>query len=526
MLGFRREDIVWSLREPYRTHQFQGTKDPLATALTALAENRWCGVEAAASTSKSYTLGAGALLWFLACWDGARVFTVAPREKQLELNLWKEVTKMWPRFSKLFPQAELNSLKIRMRGGIDDTWSAHAIVAKVGSEEDVAGTMRGFHEAHQLFIMEEGSGIADAIWNTVTATSGGSHNLVLGLTNPDSVHDPHHRFCMMSRVVAVRISGFDHPNVVCEDPDLIPGAITRQWITDRAEEWGEGSNRYQRFVQGIAPAQAEDSLIQLEWCEAAAKRQGDKELREGPLALGVDVADSPTGDASAFSHWQGAVCTHVQEMRLEDASAVGREIFRLIKNPDAPIDPKRVGLDSVGVGVSAANELKRLGVRVRHISGGMRAGPVADVEAKPENGASVVVDVGSYTNLRSQGYWRLREDLRLGRIGLPNDPELFRQLTAHTYRISPTTGKTEVSPKDEVRAKLRRSPDLADSLMYGNLCRYRRVAKADPVEEERKPVRGREDDRLEKIIERTSREQKAMLREHKNALRQMMKRRA
>lgn len=526
MLGFRREDIVWSMRPQYKNHTFQGTPDPLATALQGMADNRWVGVEAAASTSKSYTLGAAALLWFLACWDGARVFTVAPREKQLELNLWKEVTKMWPRFSKLFPQAELNSLKIRMRGGIDDTWSAHAIVAKVGSEEDVAGTMRGFHEAHQLFIMEEGSGIADAIWNTVTATSGGSHNLVLGLTNPDSVHDPHHRFCMMSRVVAVRISGFDHPNVVCDDPDLIPGAITRQWITDRAEEWGEGSNRYQRFVQGIAPAQAEDSLIQMEWCLAAARRQDDKELRDGPLALGVDVADSPTGDASAFSHWQGAVCTHVHEARLEDASAVGREVFRLITSADAPIDPKRVALDSVGVGVSAINELKRLGVRVRHISGGMRAGPFADVEAKPENGSSVVVDVGGYNNYRSQGYWRLREDLRLQRIGLPNDPELFRELTAHTYRISPATGKTEVSPKDEVRAKLRRSPDKADALMYGNLVRYRRVAKADPVEETAKPKKGRVDDRLDKIVAEQAKQNAAILREHKRMLRSLTKRQA
>lgn len=526
MLGFRREDIVWSLRPEYAQHSWHGTKDPLAVALNALADGRWCGVESGSGTGKTITLGAGLTLWFLAAWENARVFSLAPRERQLQDNMWREITKLFPRFKKLFPQADLTSLTIRMRGGIDNTWGAEGMSAQVGADETVAGTTRGYHEAHQLIIFEEGPGIHDAIWNTMQSTSGGSHNLILGLGNPDSVHDPLHRFCMRSRVEHVRISCFDYPNVVCDNPELIPGATTRQWIADRAEVWGEGSNNYQRFVEGIAPAQADDSLILLEWCEAAAKRWGDKELREGPLALGVDPADDPRGDASAFSFWQGACCTQVVEMRLEDASLVGQEVVKLIRNPDGPIDPKRVGIDNVGIGTSTINEIKRHGIRVKHISGGSRAGPFTDIEAEPEEGKRhIVVETAQYDNLRSQVYVRLAEDLRLQRIALPNDPELFRQLTAHTVRDLPTSKKRSVSPKDEVKAKLRRSPDKADAVAYGNWVRFRRIPKVDVTEEQQKPMRGRTDDHLERLLERQARENRAILSEHRRMLRSLTRKR-
>lgn len=524
VLGYRREDLIWSLRPEYLGYVWNGTPDPLATALNALAAGRWTGIESGSGTGKTH-LAAGITLWFLACWENARVFSVAPREDQLELNLWKEITKLFPKFKKHFPTAELGKLTLRVRGGIDDTWSAHGITARVGSDEDVAGRMRGFHEAHQLFIVEEGPGVDDAIWETIESTSGGSHNLVLGLGNPDSVHDPLHRFCIKSRVNDVRISCFDHPNVVCNNADVIPGATSRAWIADRAEKWGEGTNRYLRFVNGIAPEQSDDALILLEWCEAAATRWGDLSLRKGPRALGVDVADSPTGDESAISRWQGACCTEVVSFRAEDASAVGRKVYQEIKNADAPINPKHVGIDSVGVGVSTINELKRLDVRVRHISGGSRAGPFADIEAAPEPAEegekkrrNMVVEIAQYDNLRSQVYWRLREDLRLQRIALPPDKELFRQLTAHTYKPSPTTGKTVVSPKDEVRATLRRSPDKADAVAYGNWVRHREIARGGEEKPREVPVSRGVDLRFDKLIANHDRHERSREKDRKRMI--------
>ena len=227
------------------------------------------------------------------------------------------------------------------------------------------------------------------------------------------------------------------------------------------------------------------------------KRPDDPELRDGPLALGVDPADSPTGDKSAISRWQGACCTEVESFSAKDASEVGRRVFAEIMNPDALIDPRYVGIDSVGIGASTVNELTRLGVRIRRISGSMRAVGGTDVEARPEGTDASenwrgVTDVARYADERAKVFWRLREDLRLNRIALPNDRRLFEELTAIEYEEWP---KIRIDKKEKIKTRLGgRSPDKADAVAYGNYVRPRRpiLRPAKPTIPERAVIGNRD----------------------------------
>ena len=138
--------------------------------------------------------------------------------------------------------------------------------------------------------------------------------------------------------------------------------------------------------------------------------------------MGGGVADSPTGDKAAIARGQGACCTEVVDFRVRDANEVAQRVYLDATSRDNPVDPRYIGIDSVGVGASAVNELKRLGLKVRLISGGQRAIPrvdtdllwseTKDVEGKLRSAGPVVVEAERYDNVRSQVWWTLREDLR------------------------------------------------------------------------------------------------------------------
>src|SRR6185312_2424659 len=239
------------------------------------------GVESGTGTGKSF-LVAGAILWFLACWEGARAFTFAPKEDQLRLYIWAEMSKMWPRFAIRFPQAEITDLRIRMAG--DDTWGAWGYAVGVRAGEQVATKAAGMHAPHMLLVNEETPGIPLPVLEAQRNTVTGAHNLRVSVGNPDSEQDTLHQFCREPGVIHVRISALDHPNVVL-GTEAIPGAVTKQSVASRIALYGEGSPMADSRIRGISPPQAPDALIQAAWLDAAIARFNDENFRKGRRAL-------------------------------------------------------------------------------------------------------------------------------------------------------------------------------------------------------------------------------------------------
>lgn len=505
-LSVPRHTMQWSLNPEYQhctcqteicqgggPHVWDGDVDPLVQALEAMSRGQSVAISSGTTTGKTFVIGACGTLWFMACFMDAIVISLAPKQALLLKNMWKEIGRMWPRFKKHFPDATLLTGELRMNTeeGQSQVWTASAFGAGVGADEEVAQKLKGFHSARMLFLLEELPGIEDPILNTVIKTATATFNPIVGYGQPEHRHDTLAAFGRNQWVKTIRISALDFPNVVC-DREVIPGGRSRESIRRDLAQGDGDTNHYLYLsqVRGIAPEESKHALVRREWCEAAAKRWGDQELRDGPLALGADVADKPTGDRCAVSRWQGSVCTEVVAVPAEDASDFARKLYSEIMDADNPVNLRYVGIDSVGVGASAVNELKRLGVRVRMISGGMRAAPGVDVEGRWLDTTTdiegvvrptgpIVVEAERYANTRVAVFWRLREDLRLNRIGLPNDPMLFDELTAIEYEDQ--NGKLVLDKKEKVKVRLGRSPDLADALAYGNWVRARGVVRGKTI---------------------------------------------
>lgn len=488
-LGIPEPTLRWSMHDAYDapdwsasgwrpTRRWDGDADPLVRIAEALVRWESVAVESATGTGKTF-FGALMVLWWLDVWrpatpngPGGLVVTAAPKEKQLTLHIWKEIGALWPRFAVLNPGAELNQLSIRMRAPRED-WGAVGFVAGVGASEQSSTKAQGFHAEHMLIILEETPGIHPAIMTAFENTCTAPHNLRLGFGNPDHELDQLHLMARSPGVTAIRISGYDHPNVVANDPSLIPGAVSRMRLDERRAKYGDEHRLTQSRSRGISPAEAADALIRMVWLRDAVLRAEDparqKELRRiGRRAVGGDVANSETGDQGSICEGDGALCLGVQSFPCPDANEFARVRIDRLVGPTLP--SRHIGLDSVGVGAGAVNEQKRLGHPVTALNGG--AAPWPD----PRHAEK-------FKNLRSQMYWTTARELAAGEIGIADaDEELFADLTTPTYTTR--NGVIVVESKESLKKRLpgQRSPDKGDAFVYWNWMRKdRRLTTAPRV---------------------------------------------
>lgn len=502
-LGEDRTSFQWSLLEGYENHSWDGDKDPIYSAWMSLANKEWSSIEAATGTSKTYGL-ARIVLWFLDCFPDSLTITSAPKQDQLKLNLWAEIGKLYKKFKKFRPESKMTSLKLSLTSIDEDDddpysgWQAIGFVAGVGAEEQSATKAQGFHRANMLIVCEECPGMSNAVLTAFKNTCTGENNVILAVGNPDSQLDPLHMFGELLNVNNVRISAYDYPNVVL-DKEMYPGAVTRASIERRKIDYGENSGLYLSRVRGISPKQGADSLIRMEWFEQCIDNVFEPEIYYYN-AVGVDVANSETGDKGAVCYGIGAVCMDIREFICPSASAIAYNLLypqekiyeieqdlaatrqRLGAKPlesnvmpyydiprlsDFDIQEECIGVDNVGVGVSTLNALLEAGWDATGLSGGQWEEAIPeDEEGKP---------MYKFISLRAQMYWKCREDLRLGTIGISSDIpketllQLKKELVSPKFKVKDNA--IYVEKKEEIIKRIGGSPNTADAFVYWNWMR-------------------------------------------------------
>lgn len=278
VLGIAKNTLQWSLNPEYNdvytkdgeyTDAWDGTPDPIIKILEELKEkpNKKdqlnVGVEAGTGLGKTFT-AAAIVLWFLAVYGGygesCQVITFAPTEAGLKNLLWKEIGRLWPEFKKKFPRAELQaSLRIWMDPDIAD-WTAFGLPVGVAADEQSATKAQGHHAIHQLIILEECPGISMAVIEAAINTNSDDHNMILAIGNPDNQSDGLHQLCSMISTKHIRMSSYDHPNIVCQK-SVIPGGPSQSKIDQRRARYGEEHPLFMSRVRGICPDVSELGLF-------------------------------------------------------------------------------------------------------------------------------------------------------------------------------------------------------------------------------------------------------------------------
>ncbi len=109
--------------------------------------------------------------------------------------------------------------------------------------------------------------------------------------------------------------------------------------------------------------------------------------------------------------------------------------------------PESITIDAIGLGAGIVDRLREKGIE------GVIEMNVSKPAFNPER----------FANRRAELYWGLRERFRIGDIQLTEDPSLAEELSSLQYRLN-SRGQIQMESKEEMKRRLRRSPDRADML--------------------------------------------------------------
>jgi len=210
-----------------------------------------------------------------------------------------------------------------------------------------------------------------------------------------------------------------------------------------------------RMLQGdFASSQTDDPLqvIPTSWV-AAAQARWQADGARGPVdAIGIDVARGGQ-DRSVISPRHGA-WFGVQRCYPGSETPDGPTLLALALAAAEGGDPI-LQVDVIGVGASVYDAAKARDLPVVALNG-------AEGSAARDRTGRL-----GFINRRAEWWWQLREALDPDRgeeLALPPDRELLADLTAPRWRLG--SRGIQVESKDEIRARLGRSPDKGDSLVY------------------------------------------------------------
>jgi hypothetical protein len=199
-------------------------------------------------------------------------------------------------------------------------------------------------------------------------------------------------------------------------------------------------------------------IIPTAWIKAAMDRwRPDGWKGKKPSSMGLDVARGGN-DQTIFQErretWFARPDVHQGRTTTD-----GPSVIAILLGHTGPIAAKAaVNVDVIGVGSSVYDTGRLMGLNVRPVNFAERSNKM-DRSKKFR-----------FVNKRAEGYWLLREalDPEYGsNLALPPDQELLGDLRAPRFMLKPNG--IQVESKDEIKARIGRSPDKGDAVVLANM---------------------------------------------------------
>ena len=386
------------------------------------------------------------LIWFLTTRPHCQIVVTANTQAQLSGKTWREVAK-WKQMAIHGFGLNWTATKLSMRGH-EDTWFAHAVPWSKENYQAFAGT----HEKHVLIIFDEGSQIADLIWETgdTAMTTTGAWWIVFG--NPTELTG-RFRECFAGGRFAKRWRTY---TVDSRNAKKANKAKIQQWV----EDYGEDDDYVRIHVRGEFPRQSSRAIVSADLVDIAMKRPqpSDTILVQYPRIIGVDCARFGSNQ-TVFCRRQGQTVFPLRKFRGLDTQVVASFIAEEIKE----WDPNAVFIDAGGLGAGVFDRVKALGYNVIEVQSGGRA-----------------MDFREYSNKRAEMWFKMAADLKR-EFCLPFDEELKAHMIGPMYTYD-AQGRKRVERKEDMVARALESPDTADalSMTYCDPVSFEMKAKAEP----------------------------------------------
>lgn len=385
--------------------------------------------------------------WFAATRPNPAIVVTANTENQLRTKTWRELSK-WHKVSLIAPWFEWTATKYYLKEE-PESWFATAIPWSEHNAEAFAGT----HEKYVLILMDEGSAIADIIYDTVEGALTGDQAIIVVFGNPTRNTGRFREFWrkLSHRWWTVQV---DSRNARKANKKQIA-----EWI----EDWGIDSDFVRIRVLGLFPKQASNQLIPEALVQKAQERTADGGWEFDPIIIGCDIARYGD-DYTVICVRQGrkvhemSAFTGLDTMQVADKLI---EVYDHYKGDGSKGEPSIFIDTSGGLGVGPYDYLRRLGYRrVFEVIFGSNA-----------------INKDKFFNKRAEMWVHIRAWLQHG--SLPKCAELEEDLTNIEYYIF-TDKRLRLEDKNDLKKRIGRSPDWGDALGITFAQQVRVMAPSEP----------------------------------------------
>lgn len=409
----------------------------------------------------------------------AKVVNTAPTGRQVKNIMIPEITKL---FHKGMLPGDLMADGIRFTSlGFKDWFLAGF---KAGDENIEAWS--GLHAPNLMVVVTEASGISQSTFDAIEGILQGNSRLVL-VFNPNRTSGESYASTKSKLYKSFKLNCLESPNVRAKKI-IIPGQVDYEWVAEKIEKgWAlpiskaemdkskydfefEGkayrpNDLFRVKVLGEFPEEAEDILIPIGWVEHAnakwkqLKESGDYSdyVNNDTLKLGADIAGMGR-DMTVLTHRYDCYVDKVSTYAGHGGSStIHMKVAGMINN----ILSTKKGyalIDTIGEGAGVLSRLHELGIdNAVSCKGSYHAKGLRDTTGQYK-----------FLNLRAYMFWALREALNTNNpesLALPPDEELMQELCEIRWEFT-SDGKIKIEAKDNIKERLGRSPDKADSLAY------------------------------------------------------------
>jgi hypothetical protein len=353
----------------------------------------------------------------------------------LKDNLWPELAK-WQNRSELLKSAFTWTKEQIYANDHSETWFLSArSFAKDADAETIGRALSGLHSKFPFILLDESGDMPVQVGRTAEQIFTGIivDGAIIQAGNPTSTSGLLYHTCTNLRAQWKVITVTADP----DDPKRTP-RVDIQHAREQIALNGRDNPWIMATILGLFPPAGFNSLLSVTDVEAAMNRHyRPEQYNFAAKILGVDVARMGD-DRSVIAPRQGLVCFKPKIFRNVNSTNLAGHIAMA---EDKWLSDGTIVDGTGGYGSGVIDSLQQMG----------RVALDCQFAGSPFN--------PKYANKRAEIIYEMAEWIKKGGA-LPNIPELVAELTTPTYSFQ--GDKILIEPKDSIKKRLGRSPDLAD----------------------------------------------------------------
>lgn len=312
----------------------------------------------------------------------------------------------------------------------------------------------GAHNKNLLYIVDEASSAEDDVLSIIKGALSEDNNKLLLFSQPTrnsgEFYDSHHGMKKLDPDNPNDPGYYEAITLNSEESPLVSIKALRDYVKGYG---GCDTPEYQIKVKGQFSDQLEGFLISRRIVDIAKLSKVELNSQFGYIIV-ADIGGGVERDSSVIGVFKVSGYDTMQDRAVEpiyvkempktmSAKDVGKEVYQIAQDYHNVI----AAIDSVGIGLTAAQEAEELGVNVQRITWGVP--PHSESQKK------------RFLNQRALAYVALRDAIMTNRIRIDSSSRATDEISRIPYKLD-ERGRYQMRSKEEMRKMGIPSPDWAD----------------------------------------------------------------